>query len=158
MERKICAFTGHRVIKAEHELKLSDLLERAIKYAYDRGCVDFYAGGAIGFDTAAAREVLKFRLSHPDVRLVLILPCRNQSEKWSERQKAVYDFILNEANEIRYVSDIYRDGCLKERNMRLVENAEMLVAYVGRSDSGAAQTARMARTRGIDVYNLYPKL
>ncbi len=158
MERKICAFTGHRYISSEHKAGLSELLLRAINYAYDRGCTDFYAGGALGFDTAAAKEVIRFRMQHRDVRLVILVPWLGQSEKWSPAQRDTYDYILSVADEVVYIAQDYYDGCIRERNMRLVENAEMVIAYVHRSYSGAAQTVRMAKSRGIDVYNLYYKL
>ncbi len=157
-KRKICAFTGHRQIKSAHEHKLSDLLSRAVKYAYERGCLDFYAGGALGFDTCAAKEVIKFRLTHKNVRLVLILPHVGQSDNWTQRQRVLYDYIRQCADEVIYIADEYYDGCLKERNLRLVENADILIAYSGRTNSGAAQTVRMAQKLGIDVYNLYPTL
>ncbi len=153
-----CSFTGHRLIKSEHLNKLPELLSRAIAFAYGEGCRNFYCGGAIGFDTFAAREVLRFRISHPDVRLVLILPCLSQAEKWSAAQKAAYEYILSAADETVYVSEEYTDSCMRDRNMRLVEAADILVAYVSNRRSGSAQTARMAAQAGKKVYNLYPAL
>ncbi len=158
MEKKICAFTGHRQIKREHKVYIEQMLARAVNYAYGRGCTEFYTGGAIGFDTLAALEVLKYKKSHTDVRLVLILPCRDQSKNWSRAQKSEYDYVIKYADEVRYVSDSYYDGCIRERNFRLIENAEILIAYVCRSNSGSAQTMRMANARGIDIYNIYGKL
>lgn len=158
MEKGICAFTGHRKIKSDHEKKLPELLERAINYAYNRGCTDFYTGGAVGFDTIAAREVLKFRISHPSIRLILILPYLNQSEKWSAAQQDAYNYILRSADEVRYVTEAYYDGCIKERNLRLVADADIVIAYVSRYDSGSAQTVRMAKSRNKEVYNLYGSL
>lgn len=155
---KTCAFTGHRQIKYEHIREMRGLLSRAIEYAYSIGCRRFLAGGAVGFDTEAAREVLRFRLSHPDVSLVLVLPCVEQDLHWSDRQKDAYEYILNEANEVRYISDVYYDGCMKERNLVLAEECDVMIAYVSRSSSGAAQTVRMAERLGKKVYNLYPEL
>ena len=83
-----CSFTGHRIIKKSHSAKLRELLSRAIEYAYSNGVRTFYSGGAIGFDTLAASEVIKFRASHPDTRLVILVPCPEQSAKWSPYQKA----------------------------------------------------------------------
>lgn len=153
-----CAFTGHRFIKREHVSALAELLLRAIEYAYEKGCRTYLAGGAIGFDTEAARAVIKFRMSHPDVKLKLILPCQDQAEKWTDSQRSVYEYTLSEADEIVYISDGYYDGCLKDRNRALAEGCDMLIAYVGRSNSGAAQTVRMASALSREVYNLYPTL
>lgn len=153
-----CAFTGHRHIKCEHLNKLSDMLSRAIDYAYSHGCRRFLTGGALGFDTEAAREVLRFRLAHPDVSLSLILPCENQCEHWLRRQIENYDYILASANEVIYISDKYTSTCMKARNRTLAEQADIIIAYVSRTNSGAAQTVRMAEAMGKQVYNIYPAL
>ena len=155
---KTCSFTGHRQIKPEHRSELQGLLARAIGYAYDNGCRRFLAGGAVGFDTETARAVIKFRISHPDVSLVLLLPCINQGEKWSERQLSVYEYTVSQANEVEYISDEYTEGCMKLRNQALAERCDILISYVNRYNSGAAQTVRMAESLGKAVYNLYPSL
>jgi len=155
---KKCSFTGHRLIKKEHASGLEALLMRSIEYAYSEGCRDFFSGGAVGFDTLAAREVIRFRLSHPDARLLIVIPCKNQSESWSSSQISLYEYTLINADEVEYIADIYTDGCMKERNQRLADLSDMMIAYVNRPYSGAAQTVRMAAKDGKPVYNLYPTL
>ena len=155
---KACSFTGHRQIKKEHIKELPELVARAINYAYVNGCRRFIAGGAIGFDTLAAREVIRFRMSHPDVSLLLFLPCIAQDNKWKSQQRKLYEYLLSEANEVVYVSEEYTDTCMKERNRKIAEEADILISYVGRTNSGAAQTVRMARELGREIYNLYPAL
>lgn len=154
-----CSFTGHRNIKAEHEAALPELVLRAIGYAYERGCRTFYSGGAVGFDTVAAREVIRFRMTHPDVRLVILVPCINQDAAWSYRQREAYSYILSSADEVIFVSsEPYRDGCMRERNRRLVELADILICYASRRNSGAGQTVTMADKLNKEIYNLYPYL
>lgn len=153
-----CAFTGHRKIEASHMGKIENLLSRAVEFAYENGCRTFITGGALGFDTLAAKEVIRFRMSHPDVRLIIVLPCKNQSSAWSSSQVSLYEYTLVNADEIEYVSDEYTDNCMKDRNRRLVELCDMLIAYVSRPYSGAAQTVRMASNEGKVIYNLYPSL
>ena len=155
-EMQACAFTGHRSIARGHTAPLTDLLDRAIGYAYEQGCRIFLCGGALGFDTLAARRVLKFRIEHPDVQLQLVLPCIDQSEHWSDAQRDAYDFLIQHSDTVRYVSETYTDTCMKERNAVLAGEADMLVAYVSRQNSGAAQTVRMAQRQGKPVYNLFP--
>lgn len=153
-----CSFTGHRNILPEHRAEIAPLVARSIAYAYSEGCRDFFAGGALGFDTVAAREVVRFRLSHPDVRLVLILPCTNQDAGWSSRERDAYNHLLASADEIRYVADEYRDGCMRDRNLLLAESCSILIAYCGRYSSGAAQTVRFAERLGRRIYNLWSTL
>ena len=154
----VCAFTGHRRIEDRHKGRIENLLKRAIAFAYENGCRTFATGGALGFDTLAAKEIIRFRMSHPDVRLAVILPCKNQSASWSTTQVNMYEYTLINADEIEYVSDEYTDVCMKERNRRLADMCDMMVAYVSRPYSGSAQTVRMASAAGKAVYNLYPTL
>ena len=153
-----CAFTGHRNIKDGHKQPLANLLKRAISYAYEKGCRRFITGGALGFDTAAAREVLLFRISHPDVSLILFLPCLDQDAGWNMSQKDSYEYILSSADEVKYVSEFYNKTCMKRRNQAMAEECDIMIAYVSRDYSGAAQTLRMATALGKETYNLYPSI
>lgn len=153
-----CAFTGHRKIELRHKDKIELLLLRAIEYAYSEGCRTFYTGGALGFDTLAAKTVIRFKLSHRDVRLHIVLPCKNQSASWTDQQVSMYEYTLANADEVEYIADEYEDGCMRLRNQRLADYCDLMIAYVSRPYSGAAQTARMAERAGKKVYNIYPSL
>ena len=155
---KVCSFTGHRLIKDSHKDALPALLRRAINYAYEQGCRRFITGGALGFDTYAAKEVLRFRMSHPDVSLILFLPCLDQDAGWSIRQKDSYEYVLQSADEVKYISESYTKTCMKRRNQAMAEECDLMIAYVSRDYSGAAQTMRMALSLGKESYNLYPRL
>ena len=154
----VCSFTGHRQIAEHIRSGLIDLIARAIEYAYSEGCRDFICGGALGFDTLAAREVIRFRMIHSDVRLILALPCFEQDAMWSEAQKNAYGFTLCAADEVVYTSESYTKDCMAKRNGFLADKADIIIAYVGRSNSGAAQTVRMAKKLNKRIYNLYPTL
>ena len=158
MRKMGCSFTGHRAIEDRHMREIGDLLARAVNYAYNEGCREFFAGGAQGFDTLAAREVIRFRLTHPDVSLILLLPCIDQNAHWSDEAKDSYEYTLSVADEVRYISDIYTPTCMRERNQALVDSCDILIAYVGREKSGGGQTVRMAERAKKRVYNLYPTL
>lgn len=150
-----CAFTGHRVIEERHRDGIEPLLARAIEYAYSQGVRRFYNGAAVGFDTLAARQVIRFRMTHPDVTLHMLIPCASQEERWSERQREMYTFILSHADTVEYLSPTYYRGCMQVRNKRLVDSADMLIAYVGSETGGSAYTLGLAKKRGILIFNLY---
>ena len=153
-----CAFTGHRSIKEEHAQTVAQRLVRAIEYCYKEGVRAFFCGGAVGFDMLAAREVLRFRIYHPEVRLNMLLPCPEQDKKWSSTDRENYAFLLKNADSVEYVSDTYTPDCMKRRNRRLSEECDVLVAYLFRPRSGAGQTVRMAKELGKTVYNLSPTI
>jgi len=83
----------------------------------------FGAGGARGFDTIAAQAVLTLREEYPDIRLILVLPCKTQAGDWSEGDKITYRRILSQADKVVYTSERYERGCMQKRNRHLVDNS-----------------------------------
>jgi uncharacterized phage-like protein YoqJ len=152
-----CSFTGHRIIPDNIAPKLEKLLGAALEYLWAEGCRDFYAGGALGFDTMCAKAVILFKMTHPGVKLHLVLPCKNQDERWSDAQRDVFGYTLAAADDVEYVSEDYTKDCMKRRNERLAALGDCLVAYAGKYNSGAGQTVRMANALGKTVYNLYSR-
>ena len=102
MENGICCFSGHRIIPQAHVALLVARLDRYIPALYERGVREFRTGGARGFDTLAARAVLRFKQTHPDCILHLMLPCRDQSDIWHADERAEYARILALADRVLY--------------------------------------------------------
>lgn len=151
-------FTGHRQIEQRLALRLPALLDRVIRELYDRGARTFLTGGAQGFDTVAALKVLEWKEVHPDIRLELILPCRDQTNGWSEAGIRTYRYILRQADDHRFLFDSYVDGCMLERDRRLVAESDICVAFCTRSRGGTAYTYAQALRNGLEVINLYDRL
>ena len=135
-------FTGHRHIPEAHYEKLSDLLDKLVLGLASIGITYFLCGGALGFDTMAAKAVLRLRNAGKRIRLVLILPCRNQTRGWSEKDVEIY------------TSDQYFNGCMQKRNRRLVDESDACVAYLTSPKGGTAYTVNYAKALGREVYNL----
>lgn len=154
MELKRCSFTGHRRIPPAHLAALPMHIDAALTAFYVMGCRDFYTGGAMGFDTLAAERTILFRKEHPDVRLILMLPCRDQCKNWPSEDVRRFGEILAECDAYRYVSETYDPRAMYRRNMELVGVADACIAYVNREKSGAGQTLRAARRAGLTVINL----
>ncbi len=155
--RSVC-FTGHRSIKiSESVIKtLTDLLCTLIE---TKEVTEFYAGGAIGFDTLCAQTVIKLRSVYPQIHLCLVLPCceAEQTAKWNDLQKKAYKEILAAADSVEYISQNYSIGCMKKRNARLVELSDICVCYYNskRKACGTGQTVRMAQEKNIDIINIF---
>ena len=100
-----CCFTGHRRIPAQEGLWLRRKLREEISALAEGGVATFLAGGALGFDTMAAQEVLRVRGERfPHLRLVLVLPYVGQESQWSQRDAAVYRALLRQADEVVYTA------------------------------------------------------
>ena len=152
-------FTGHRDM-AESEKTVSErlfaLLERLVT---KEQITDYYAGSAVGFDTVAAKCVLRLKEKYPEVRLHLVLPCSNeeQTRKWTANQKYEFRQILTRADSVEYTAQHQFRGCMAIRNARLVEHAtEYCICYHDPArKSGTSQTIGFAEKKGLKVINLY---
>ena len=160
MERETsCCFTGHRNIPAQDGLWIRRRLREEILRLAEQGVHSFLAGGALGFDTMAAQEVLRMRAEYlPDLELVLVLPCVGQEEKWRQRDAAVYRALLCQADQVIYTGTQRQKGCMFRRNRYLVEHSAYCICYQVTQRGGTAYTVQYARNQGLQVSNLAEKL
>ena len=101
MREQTCCFTGHRHIPSTQRRALVENLEETVRQLIDRGIRYFGAGGALGFDTLAARMVLGLAGEFPHIRLILVLPCPDQTRGWREADVAEYERIKAERFDFR---------------------------------------------------------
>lgn len=142
-----CFFTGHRTIPKNKFYLLADLLEKTcILLITKYGMTDFIAGGALGFDTLAAKTVLKLREKY-DIRLHIFIPCIDQTKWWSAADQEEWDKINNSADSVRYISkNKYTRGCMQQRNRAMVDSAMFGVAYCTKPSGGTYYTLEYAKT------------
>ena len=151
MQAKICCFTGHRHI--DDMAATTAALRRTIRSLAGQGYTVYRAGGAMGFDMLAALCVLELRLEL-GLRLELYLPCRDQADRWNNHQKSFYHHVLEEADSVTYVSQVYTPYCMFARNRRLVDGSHVCVAYCTSEDGGTAYTCRYAEKKGVEIISL----
>ena len=151
--KSVC-FTGHRRISQTEELKTR--LRLTLISFIENGCTDFYAGGALGWDTLCEETVIALREEYPQIKLHLVLPCSpaEQTAKWSSPQRVRFQNILTAADDVQYTAEHYSASCMKRRNERLVELSECCICYCTDFQSGTGQTVRIAERNGIKIYNL----
>ena len=165
MKEKTCAFTGHRPHKLPWKTNESDprcislkaTMTDQIATLVNSGVTDFLTGGAVGVDCWAALIVLGLREKNPALKLHCILPCERQADDWSDSEQERYHAILKQADSIDYTSRDYYDGCMIDRNHRLVESAGLLLAvYNGVRRSGTGATVNYARKLGREIILINP--
>ena len=148
-KEKTCCFTGHRVSPTRALPRLVEELKQTLRRLIGEGVRYFGVGGALGFDTLAAETVLRLKGEYPSVRLILVLPCRDQTRGWKAADARRYRDILSRADKVVYTAERYSPGCMHRRNRHLVENSSVCVAYCTRETGGSAYTAEYARQRGL---------
>lgn len=149
-----CCFTGHRTIPPGMEEYLTGRVMDGVKYLHERGTKTFLSGGALGFDTLAARAVIKCQEVYSDIQLFIIAPCQDQDKLWSPKDKEAYTKIKKSANEVICLSEHYYSGCMHTRNRYLVDNSSTCICYKVKQDGGTAYTVDYAKKHGLTVFNL----
>lgn len=163
MNQNSCAFTGHRpksfpwkYNEDNHNcVLLKEALAAQVTTLAKAGVTEYFTGGSDGVDCWAAEIVLTMREKNPTLKLHCILPHEGQADCWSDSARERYHSILKRADSVSYVSRKYYDGCMIDRNHRLVEAAGLLLAVfngVRRSGTGATiNYARKLRRRIIII-------
>ena len=165
MIERCCAFTGHRPKKFPWGYDETDTRCVALKKALadqitklvEAGYTDFFSGMAEGADTWAALIVLTLKNENPALRLHCILPCERQADQWAASARELYFSILEQADNVVYVSRKYSKGCMLQRNRYLVDHAACLLAvYNGEWRGGTAMTVRYAQKLGRKIIVIEP--
>lgn len=160
-----CAFTGHRPNSFPWKYNETDrncvllkkVLAAQIASLADRGVTDWFSGMAQGVDVWTAEIVLAMREKNPALILHCVLPYEGQDDRWSASARERYHAILKQAGSVTYVSREYYDGCLIDRNHRLVESDGLLLAvFNGGRRSGTGATVSYARKLGREIIMINP--
>lgn len=154
MIERACFFTGHRKIPARDIPVLEEKLYNTVEKLISEGITDFYAGGAIGFDTLAAKTVLKLRKKYSHIKLHIIVPCEDQEKMWSPESKELYRKINEAADEVKILSPVYFNGCMQVRNRYMADNSSICIAYLTEPSGGTASTVKYAEKQGKTIINI----
>ena len=154
MRAQTCCFTGHRDIPQDQEQEIRRRLEGVLRCFIEKGIRYFGSGGARGFDLMAADVVLQLKKEFPHIRLIMVLPCRDQTRGWRGEDIRYYESILAQADKVVYIQEKYSPDCMQKRNRHLVDYSFVCVAYCTRDTGGTANTIRYARQKGLKIIHL----
>ncbi len=157
MREKTVCFTGHRDIPPEQKEEITRRIKETLIQLINRGYMYFGAGGALGFDMMAEQAVLSLKKEYPQIKLILVLPCKSQANAWSAEDKETYQDIIRKADKVVYTSHEYFSGCMQRRNRHLVDNSSICVCYLTKDTGGSAYTVRYAISKGLRIENVAKK-
>lgn len=148
----ICFFGQRKLSPAEAPL-LEEELERLALRLAGYGPAWFLTGGAPGFETLAARGVLRARRNRPGIRLALVLPCEGQTWGWSAADAAAYREIFAQADSRFFLARGYYPGCIQRQGRWMVDRCGLCVCRFSAGAPGGhtGQLVAYARRRGVPV-------
>ena len=131
----IVTFCGHRQV--ENEDKVRHWLENVVEGLIRDGADCFYLGGYGGFDRMALTVVNEAKEAHPGVRAILALPYLDRSMDLDAYDGSIYPSL----------EKVPRRYAISRRNRWMVDQADVVVAYVIHEWGGAAMTLRYAEAK-----------
>ena len=153
---KSACFSGHRIVPFAKQNEMMRLLRNEITKSYHEGYRCFYCGMAIGFDLLAAKAILSLKSELPQIKIIAVLPCREQNDKWNEKNKVEYETILKKVDDVVVVSDHYHQQCFLQRNDYMIQRSSRLIAlYDVKFKCVTFYTYRKAKSLGLKIINIY---
>lgn len=102
----------------------------------------------------AAQAVLHLKAEFSHIKLILVLPCKNQADRWSRKDRIIYEDIKHRADKVVYISDYYTRECMLQRNRHLVDCSSFCICYLTRNSGGTAYTVNYAKGKAVPIVNL----
>lgn len=152
--KRTACFTGHRNIPTNMQGVIENSLDTVIEMLYQRGVVFYGCGGAYGFDMMAEYAVLRAKKRHREIKLILVLPCRDQDKYWNYESRTMFSDILSKADKVVYTSESYSGGCMHKRNRHLVNYSGYCVSYCTKTGGGTAYTVGYAKQNGLEIIDI----
>lgn len=140
---KSIALTGHRILKGNFDYFL---LEKQLTEYIQRGYTKFYCGMALGFDLTCAGLLLRLKKQF-EIELVACLPCKNQEERYNFYDKLLYNEYLQRVDTVVCLEEHFTKSCMFVRNRYMVDNCDLLFAYLYKKMGGTYYTVEYAKKR-----------
>ena len=128
-------FCGHREVQEPE--KVQKWLHETVSGLILEGADVFYLGGYGGFDRMALTVVNKAKEAHTGVRAILVLPYLDRSMDLDAYDGSIYPPL----------EKVPRRFAISRRNRWMVDQADVVVAYVIHEWGGAATTLRYAEAK-----------
>lgn len=156
------SFSGHRkerIVKMGNPYVFDQIRYGVIMNVirlYEQGYKTYYSGMANGFDLVSAQVILMLKRWYSDIRLIAVVPFKNQSIRYDETDKTLYDEILKQADEVKVLSDKYYKGCFLHRNDYMIGHSDKIILFWdGERKGGTYYTVLQADKMDIEYINLY---
>ena len=109
----------------------------------------FYLGGYGDFDSLCLRTLRELKKEFQDIELIFITPDIDHNYSKLEFARCHYDDII-----FPTLESVPRKFAILKRNEWMVEEADLVIAYVKYSWGGAAKTLEYAKRKKVPVVNV----
>lgn len=161
----VACFTGHRPSKLkgydpkDNKELLWEIYKVVEDHIINKGVTTFISGMALGIDMWSARMVLRAkRMGYPELKLICAIPCKNHSSKWNAQSQKEWQRIVEQADEVFYVSEEeYSPRLMQRRNIWMVDESDYVIAVWDGSNGGTGNCVKYAKEESKQITLIQPK-
>jgi uncharacterized phage-like protein YoqJ len=156
LRQKTCCFTGHRALPVHQVTELAERTKQEIRSLILYKNVRFFGvGGAIGYDTLAAKVLFQMRAKEfPFIKVILVYPFDGFTSRWTSKQQSEYHMLLPNYNKVVCVAKYASREAYLDRDRHLVDGSAYCICYCTRSYGGTAYTVRYAQSQELEIHNV----
>ena len=122
----------------------------------EEGVEIFMTGMAEGFDMISTEILIDLRQSYRDIKIIAVIPCKDQEKRWNAQQQSRYLRIISECDDVIILAEKYTDTCMNERNLFMVQHSNYCIACWNGKPSGTGNTVRFANENHCNVTIMNP--
>lgn len=111
---------------------------------------------AEGFGMIATEILIDLRKTYKQLKIIAVIPCKNQEIKWCLGQQIRYKNILSNCDEKFYISSEYSPTCMNERNLFMVKHSNTCIACWNGKPSRTGNTVRFAIQNKLTIQKIDP--
>ena len=149
---RTCTFAGHACV---YSPSVKQRLEAEIEvFLSGTDSAVFYVGGRGDFDRMAAAAVRAARERHRDkkIQLYLVEPYMHEGlNRYKENNEMLYDGVIIPHE----LLGIPPKAAITMRNRWMVDQSDLLIAFVQRDFGGAYEMLKYARRKNVTVVNIF---
>ncbi|MEG2273874.1 MAG: hypothetical protein RSC44_00930 [Clostridia bacterium] len=146
----VVTFIGHGELNNIDEFRCK--LIEAIESCINNGADIFYCGGYGDFDNACAAAIGKLKFKYPNIKAIFVTPYIAEGYqtrlKWIIDSKLYDEIIYPELEEVPY------KFAISKRNEWMVDNADLVIAFVNHHFGGAYSTFQYAERKRKTIINI----
>jgi uncharacterized phage-like protein YoqJ len=151
MDRTTITFCGHKNI-SDRQLILNKLVKTLESYFKEQSPLTFYCGGYGDFDSLASQAIDILKKQYTEVKAEKILVTPYITSAYQERISDMKNFY----DEVVYppLENVPLKFAISRRNEWMVENSDIVIAYVKYSWGGSAKTLVYAQRKHKQIIHI----
>jgi len=148
-----CYFIEQKKLPKEKLPQIKKNLIYEIERLILEGGIYFFCGISEGFNILAIHTVLKLKEKFPHIKLVLVLPYKQQELILDKKEKELYNEFKDKADDVIFLVDVFSAYCAKKGTEHILDSCGAIICYIIK-DNDFTEILSYAKSKDIKIINI----